>query len=76
MIGLAETLRSLRKARGMSQRELADRMGVHENTVLKLEQNPERALFETIEKACDALGSEGWQILRHARKSQRSVGVL
>jgi transcriptional regulator with XRE-family HTH domain len=55
MKGLAEQLRSRRESRGLSQRHLADLMGVHENTVFKLERNPERALLETIEKAADAL---------------------
>lgn len=55
MKGLAEQLRARRESKGLSQRHLADLMGVHENTVFKLERNPERALLETIEKAADAL---------------------
>ena len=56
MKGLAEQLRVRREGKGLSQRHLADLMGVHENTVFKLERNPERALVETIEKAAAALG--------------------
>lgn len=56
MKGLAEQLRTRREIRGLSQRHLADLMGVHENTVFRLERNPERALLETIEKAAEALG--------------------
>jgi transcriptional regulator with XRE-family HTH domain len=55
MKGLAEQLRARRERKGLSQRHLADLMGVHENTVFKLERNPERALLETIEKAAAAL---------------------
>jgi transcriptional regulator with XRE-family HTH domain len=55
MKGLAEQLRTRRESKGLSQRHLADLMGVHENTVFKLERNPERALLETIEKAAYAL---------------------
>jgi transcriptional regulator with XRE-family HTH domain len=55
MKGLAEQLRARRESKGLSQRHLADLMGVHENTVWKLERNPERALLETIEKAAAAL---------------------
>ena len=57
MRGLAETLRALREGKGLSQRHLADLMGVHENTVARLEKYPERALLETIEKAALALGT-------------------
>ena len=56
MKGLAKQLRTRRESKGLSQRHLADLMGVHENTVFKLERNPERALVETIEKAAEALG--------------------
>jgi len=55
MKGLAEQLRARRENKGLSQRHLADLMGVHENTVAKLERHPERALLETIEKAAAAL---------------------
>jgi transcriptional regulator with XRE-family HTH domain len=55
MKGLAEQLRARRERKGLSQRHLAELMGVHENTVFKLERNPERALLETIEKAALAL---------------------
>lgn len=56
MKGLAESIRIQRERKGMSQRHLADLMGVHENTVAKLEKRPERALLETIERAAFALG--------------------
>ena len=56
MKGLAERLRARRDDKGLSRRHLADLMGVHENTVFKLEKNPERSLLETIEKAALALG--------------------
>jgi transcriptional regulator with XRE-family HTH domain len=55
MKGLAEQLRARRERKGLSQRHLADLMGVHENTVAKLERHPERALLETIERAALAL---------------------
>jgi transcriptional regulator with XRE-family HTH domain len=55
MSGLAETLRARREGKGLSQRHLAELMGVHENTVAKLERHPERSLLETIERAALAL---------------------
>lgn len=58
MKGLAQKLRTQRESKGLSQRHLADLMGVHENTVSKLERNPERSLLETIEKAAQALDLE------------------
>ena len=56
MKGLAESLRVRRERKGLTQRHLAELMGVHENTVAKLEKRPERALLATIEKAAEALG--------------------
>ncbi len=56
MKGLAEQLRARRESGGLSQRHLADLMGVHENTVFNLERNPERAMVKTVEKAAEALG--------------------
>jgi transcriptional regulator with XRE-family HTH domain len=53
--GLAESLRARRERKGLSQRHLADLMGVHENTVAKLERCPERALLKTIVSAAQAL---------------------
>jgi transcriptional regulator with XRE-family HTH domain len=55
MKGLAEVIRARRERKGLSQRHLADLMGVHENTVAKLEKCPERALLKTIERAALAL---------------------
>ena len=62
MKGLAQSLRARREGKGLSQRHLADLMGVHENTVARLEKWPERALLETIERAAVALGTNVAQL--------------
>lgn len=77
MKGLAEQLRARRERKGLSQRHLADLMGVHENTVAKLERNPERALFETIEKAAVALDIKTIYFLEpQCNVGSRSVGEV
>ena len=55
MRDVGKSIRMCRERKGMSQRHLADLMGVHENTVARLEKQPERALLWTIERAALAL---------------------
>lgn len=49
-------LRSLRKAKGLSQRELADAVGVDVMTVSKLERDVRGMRWETACALADALG--------------------
>jgi hypothetical protein len=51
-------------------------MGVHTNTVVNMEQQPEHVLLGTFSKAAAALDVEEWRILRRVAKSQCSVGML
>jgi ribosome-binding protein aMBF1 (putative translation factor) len=57
--GLGQLLTSLRIARGMSQRQLAERLGVHESMVSRDERNEYHGIaLERAAKILDALGVE------------------
>jgi transcriptional regulator with XRE-family HTH domain len=73
VIGLAETLRALRKYRGLSQRELAERVGHHENTIIRLERWPARASVQLLTEVCSALEFDAWKLLKRVQKQQHVV---
>ncbi len=52
------TLRELRLARALSQRDLAEQAGVTQKTVLDLELGRKEPLLQTIRKLAAALGVE------------------
>lgn len=57
--GLGELLIALRISQAVSQRELAERLGVHESQVSRDERNEYRGItMERAEKILDALGVE------------------
>jgi HTH-type transcriptional regulator/antitoxin HipB len=49
-------VRELREARGLSQRELAERMGTTQSVVGRLEAGGSRPTIVTLERVADALG--------------------
>lgn len=52
---LAPLLRALRRASGLSQAELAARLGVSHQAISQLEKNPERATLERLLKVLAVL---------------------
>lgn len=55
------TLKQLRALKSMSRQQLADKVGVHYNTIMFYENDVNKlrqAEYETIEKIADALGVE------------------
>lgn len=53
---LAALLKSLRKQRKLSQKELGERLGMSQRMVAKLEAHPEAAGFGRVFQALNALG--------------------
>lgn len=50
------TLRQHRLIKGITQKELADSIGVHETTYLKIERDPNNAKVSNVKAICKALG--------------------
>ena len=57
-IRLACEIRSLREKRGLSQRELAERLGTTQSAVARLEAGNISPSLPTLDKVADALGVE------------------
>lgn len=55
---LAPLMRAFRKKAGLSQAELASRMGVSRQAITALERHPESATFERLMKVWAVLGLE------------------
>jgi transcriptional regulator with XRE-family HTH domain len=57
-IRLAAEVRELREKRGLSQRELAERLGTTQSAVARLEAGSVSPSLPTLDKLADALGVE------------------
>ncbi|RYC70856.1 helix-turn-helix domain-containing protein [Spirosoma sordidisoli] len=51
-------IREARKAAGLTQKELGEKMGVSESTVNKYEAGKQNLSIETVERIAKALGAE------------------
>jgi transcriptional regulator with XRE-family HTH domain len=60
---LAQNLRILRHAKGLSQEELAHRAGVHRTYVSSLERCQYSATIDTVESLAEILGVEAADLL-------------
>ena len=56
MSAIGDRLRQARKARRVSQLELAGRTGVAHSTVVRIERGQSNPTIETVEKVAEALG--------------------
>ena len=55
---LGPVLQALRRSRGLSQKDLAERLGVTRQAVSDLERAPERATFERLMRVLGALDAQ------------------
>jgi HTH-type transcriptional regulator/antitoxin HipB len=55
---LGDLLRGTRLSRGLTQSEIAEKLGISVQAVSKLENNAARASFERIHRLCQVLGLE------------------
>ena len=54
---IAVNVKRVRKERGLSQEELADRAGVHRTYVSQIERGVKNATFVSLDKIAQALGT-------------------
>lgn len=55
-MNIGEAFRTLRKAKGLTQKQVAERAGISNNAVSLIEKNETMPHKETIKKLSDALG--------------------
>ena len=62
----AKTLRDARKSVPLSQEELAEAAGIHNNTVSKMERGELSPSVDTVIAVCVAMGYAPWQLFLEA----------
>jgi transcriptional regulator with XRE-family HTH domain len=68
---IGAVVRVLRTERGMTQREVAEAAECEANYVSKIERGRSQLTIDVLMRLADALGTEGWKILRQASKLDR-----
>lgn len=61
---IADNVRRLRKALGLSQEALADACGLHRTYIGSIERAERNISIDNIERISAALGVEGWRLLQ------------
>ncbi|MGH7753462.1 MAG: helix-turn-helix domain-containing protein [Gemmatimonadales bacterium] len=71
---IEQDLAALRKARGVSQRQLADRLGISQPAVAKIEAGRTKNLeLRTVVRFCEALGAHFHIAIEKRRRRARAV---
>jgi transcriptional regulator with XRE-family HTH domain len=65
---VARNLRRLRRSRGLSQEELADRAGINRNYVGMLEREENSATVDMLEKLADVLDIDPIEFFRRSSR--------
>lgn len=61
---LANSLKALRQARGLSQENLSSIAGLDRTYISMLERGKRKPSLETIEKIATALGMKSWELVK------------
>lgn len=61
---VAANVRRLRKAQGLSQEGFAEACGLHRTYVGAIERAERNVSIDNIERIAQALGVEGWEMLK------------
>lgn len=69
---VGDVVRKLRMARGLTQKDLAGKAGLHHNTIVRLEDGDEGVMGRTLKKVALALGVNS-QFLWAAVPSERTI---
>ena len=73
---LMEHLARLRKARRLTQTQLADAVGCHQATISKLERGDKNVTLDLIERIAGRLGVEPWELFGIDAVRQRYLDAL
>ena len=71
---LSQHLRSLRKARGLSQADLGARMGLSQSRIARMENSPTKISVDALLQLLSALGAH--MVLTHADAGSKPPGGL
>lgn len=69
---LAENVRRLREARGVSQEKLAADAGFHRTFVSQVERQVNSVILDNLEKLATALEVEPWVLLRPPKRAPKA----
>ena len=65
-------LRELRRAKGLSQVQLAERTGIDQGALSRIENGKTQAMdFDVMARLCDALGCEPGDLIARSRRKRR-----
>ena|SRR6185369_13477860 len=78
--GLGKAVRALRRERGLTQESLAQRAGLHANSISVVERGLTLPTMETFFAIADGLGVEGYELMyamnrrgKSAKKTQQTL---
>ena len=75
MIDIGENIREIRKLKGMTQKELGNKLGISQSAINQFENNKTAPKLQTIEKLAIALEVSMYDILKRGAEYYQQTGV-
>ena len=75
MIDIGENIREIRKLKGMTQKELGNKLGISQSAINQFENNKTASKLQTIEKLAIALEVSMYDILKRSAEYYQPTGV-
>lgn len=75
MIDIGENIREIRKLKGMTQKELGNKLGISQSVINQFENNKTAPKLQTIEKLAIALEVSMYDILKRSAEYYQPTGV-
>lgn len=69
---LSRTLMALRGREGMSQTEVARKVGIAQTVYSRIERRPQTTCVGTLRRIAEALNEPLWKIIRHVEKAKHT----
>lgn len=63
---LGRTIKAIRKHQGVTQEQLAERVGMRRSYLVRVERNPEKSSLDLLSRISVGLGIPVWKILKFA----------